>query len=375
MAENITNFILLIGIIQGFIFNLFVFTRRRRFDKSIVYLNLCVLGISLNNLRTFIFFNEDLPPALLHGYLLFPWHLLVSPMFYVFLVYYFKLNGKIASFLRITTIMFALESLIRIYLVLIAETTIEEFGNYMVIEELINTAFSIFIFCKTYQLVFYRKDLLKRIKEYDKILWLKNTLKFSLLLMVLWVGAVVLYYFTREAAVYNPIKIMSSILIYWLGYQGLIHSKITDNRRDIRKVIKNNFDINDTNLDIKKYSSNLKSNGSKHEQVFQNIDSYIKVHQRYLDPSFSLETLAEELSIGLSHASKVINMHANSNFPDYINKLRVKQAKKLLTDDAFRPYKILAIGLESGFNSKSTFYAAFKKFTSQTPSEYREALL
>ena len=75
--------------------------------------------------------------------------------------------------------------------------------------------------------------------------------------------------------------------------------------------------------------------------------------------------------MSLSHASKLINTFSDYNFSDYINSLRIEQAKKLLSDDSFDQYTIVAIGLESGFNSKSTFYTAFKKFTSQTPSEFR----
>jgi len=67
-----------------------------------------------------------------------------------------------------------------------------------------------------------------------------------------------------------------------------------------------------------------------------------------------------------------MNAHAGSNFPDYINKYRVKEAKKLLGDNNFSAYTIVAIGLECGFNSKSTFYYAFKKFTGLTPTAYRK---
>ena len=48
-----------------------------------------------------------------------------------------------------------------------------------------------------------------------------------------------------------------------------------------------------------------------------------------------------------------MNAHAGSNFPDYINKYRVKEAKKLLGDNNFSAYTIVAIGLECGLSGKA----------------------
>jgi len=68
----------------------------------------------------------------------------------------------------------------------------------------------------------------------------------------------------------------------------------------------------------------------------------------------------------------LVNQFSEKNFSDYINSLRVDEAKKLLKNADFEAYTIVAIGLECGFNSKSTFYTAFKKFTGQTPTAYRK---
>ena len=67
-----------------------------------------------------------------------------------------------------------------------------------------------------------------------------------------------------------------------------------------------------------------------------------------------------------------MNTYAGSNFSDYINSYRVEEAKKLLADTTFDNYTIVAVGLECGFNSKSTFYNAFKKFTGVTPTVYKK---
>jgi AraC-like DNA-binding protein len=109
----------------------------------------------------------------------------------------------------------------------------------------------------------------------------------------------------------------------------------------------------------------------KHENDFKKIRNHIIEAKLYLDPLLSMDTVASEMGMSKSYFSKLINSYSNYNFSDFVNSLRVAQAKKFLSDGEFSQYTIVAIGLECGFNSKSTFYSAFKKFTSETPTTYR----
>jgi AraC-like DNA-binding protein len=61
----------------------------------------------------------------------------------------------------------------------------------------------------------------------------------------------------------------------------------------------------------------------------------------------------------------------NQNFRDFINKYRIEESKFLLKNKSNGNKTILEIAYEVGFNSKSAFNAAFKKFTGLTPKEYR----
>ena len=62
------------------------------------------------------------------------------------------------------------------------------------------------------------------------------------------------------------------------------------------------------------------------------------------------------------------------NFFDYVNNYRVEEFKKLVNDPAKKDDKLIFLAYDAGFNSKSTFNTAFKKFTGQTPSDYRNSL-
>jgi len=88
----------------------------------------------------------------------------------------------------------------------------------------------------------------------------------------------------------------------------------------------------------------------------------------YARSDLSLRMLSDVTGVTKNHISETLSQHLNVNFFDFVNERRVDEAKRLLaeTDET-----VLAIGYEVGFNSRSTFNAAFKKHVGSTPSAYR----
>lgn len=106
---------------------------------------------------------------------------------------------------------------------------------------------------------------------------------------------------------------------------------------------------------------------------FNKLNQFMRSDKPYLQPTITLNELAEKLSISPRYLSYVINKSFNQNFHDYINKHRIEETKRILADP--RNHKtVLEILYESGFNSKSVFNSAFKKHVGMTPSQYKSSL-
>ena len=58
------------------------------------------------------------------------------------------------------------------------------------------------------------------------------------------------------------------------------------------------------------------------------------------------------------------------NFEEYKTKYKIRWSKKALFVPLFNNDTIYSIGMCVGFNSKSQFYAAFRRFEKKTPREY-----
>ncbi|URK19529.1 helix-turn-helix domain-containing protein [Thalassospira sp. GO-4] len=92
-----------------------------------------------------------------------------------------------------------------------------------------------------------------------------------------------------------------------------------------------------------------------------------------LDPLVSLPKLARAVGVSPNQLSYVLNRHLRQNFFDFVNQTRIEEARAVLVLEPERT--ILDIALSVGFNSKSTFNLAFRKFTGETPSAVRDAAL
>lgn len=104
----------------------------------------------------------------------------------------------------------------------------------------------------------------------------------------------------------------------------------------------------------------------------ENVHQVVIEEKLYLDSLLNLPLLSEKVGVGTHELSFVLNQGFGKNFYQYINELRVEEAKRLLEDSKFRNKDIASVAIYAGFNSKTTFYIAFKKITGMTPKAYLE---
>ena len=87
----------------------------------------------------------------------------------------------------------------------------------------------------------------------------------------------------------------------------------------------------------------------------------------------SLSGLAKVINQSSHHVSQVINEKLNQSFFEMIASYRIEEAKTILRTELGKKLTIEEIAERVGYNSKSAFNTAFKKFTSQTPSAFRDS--
>src|SRR5690606_28191120 len=90
----------------------------------------------------------------------------------------------------------------------------------------------------------------------------------------------------------------------------------------------------------------------------------------YLDPTLTLPLLADKMGLSVHELSYVLNTGVDLNFYQFINGYRIRYAQQLLRENTRNDYSIQEIFIRSGFNSKTTFYTAFKQEVGMTPKQY-----
>ena len=91
----------------------------------------------------------------------------------------------------------------------------------------------------------------------------------------------------------------------------------------------------------------------------------------YKESKLQLQDVADKLQVPAHTLSQTINTMAGKPFYDFVNSYRVKYLQKLLEDPDQKRFTILALGVESGFNSKASLNRVFKEHTGLAPSAYQ----
>ncbi|WP_339101913.1 response regulator transcription factor [Candidatus Enterococcus clewellii] len=99
--------------------------------------------------------------------------------------------------------------------------------------------------------------------------------------------------------------------------------------------------------------------------IIENIQTYLKKH--YKDP-INLDLLADLFYINQSYLSSLFKERTGSKYIDYLNQLRIEEAKIMLSNT---DRKSGLIAKSVGYENEKYFFRVFKKYTNTTPEQYR----
>ncbi len=222
---------------------------------------------------------------------------------------------------------------------------------------------------------FYLTYAIRTIKQYRKVIqdeysnlykvdlnwikWLFHTF------VVLYICFFIILLFMVHTTFFSPIRpilTLSFIVIVWiLGYRGLTQKEIYNTNDEKTKAPESTGKYNRSSL-TKEESKQLK------KQLKHIMDS----EKIFLNPELKFDDLVKKLNTSRNDLSYTLNQGLNKNFYMFVNEYRVDEVIRLMKDSSRKHQKILALAFDSGFNSKPSFNAVFKKITGKTPSAYRE---
>lgn len=106
--------------------------------------------------------------------------------------------------------------------------------------------------------------------------------------------------------------------------------------------------------------------------IMDDIERIVVAEGLYKLPDMSLDMLVARTGLNRVYLSGALNRCTGKNFNTYINEFRVKEAIRLMSEPLNENITIEAIGYDSGFNGRSTFYRIFKKITGLSPTAFRK---
>ncbi|RAK06895.1 helix-turn-helix protein [Halanaerobium saccharolyticum] len=121
---------------------------------------------------------------------------------------------------------------------------------------------------------------------------------------------------------------------------------------------------NECRNNLKTENKEVKCNDNYNKKLIKRIINYINNNYQ----NANLEEAAEIVHFSPSYLSKFFKDCTGENFSAYLNKVKMEKAKEYLQNVDYHVYQISE---KLGYSNPKNFSRSFKKFTGQTPSQFR----
>ncbi len=165
---------------------------------------------------------------------------------------------------------------------------------------------------------------------------------------------------------------MLILAVFYMNFQGIKHYTIAQFYQSNAVALNASVKHDEAMEPSEKEERAGRLEEERAERVFAAIQEAVRAKELYLEPTLRLRELSDEIGESTHTISEAINRVGNQSFFDFINGYRVDHLKRLLSEPGKKQFTILALGLESGFNSKASLNRIFKSATGLTPLQYQK---
>ena len=338
MAHQLNIFILLFGVLQGWLLSFWFFRNRQKEQPNIlIALLLFVVGLQLTSkVITKMWLMEH---AFLFYVLSYKLPYLIGPLLFL----YCRTKSKKPLDKR---------DLLHVFpFVISSMLSFDVFGMELYIHPYPDGAFKL-LSLFTYSYLCYRITDPSSWKFIRTVIIAEAIIIIALALMVVYYGRFpdVRWLFT-----------VLTFLVYWMTYKAIARSVPFREGANVVAL---------RSQKGPKYAhSSLKQEEAV--RIEKDLHKLMQEEKSFLDPALTIDGVAMKLSTNRHNLSQVLNERLKKTWPDYLNEWRLEEARKRLTDPSNSRFTIAAIALDSGFNSVSSFNDVFKKRFGTTPSKFR----
>lgn len=210
----------------------------------------------------------------------------------------------------------------------------------------------------------YKKGINQLLSNFEKTRW-QYIYRFIVIIWLLNLITITLYLslpMVQVEYIYLPL-VLTAIYFYILVYSFNQNSIFSKN--DFKEfLVENSFS---SQADVLQATDPKLEEDLEIHKAF--LLDYLSEKEPFTNPDLTLEMLAKEIQLPANRLSSIINRGLNKNFYDLINENRIEKSKKILRQMA-PENTIEYIAYEAGFNSRASFYRAFKKHTGITPTQF-----
>jgi AraC-like DNA-binding protein len=180
---------------------------------------------------------------------------------------------------------------------------------------------------------------------------------------MVWITVILSLALSRYTGIKMPPHLLFlalTLFVYGLAYMGLTRTSV---------FLEPELETLKQSLQAKYQKSGLGTEEAR--LIYAQVETFMEEQRPWLDGDISLRAMATSLGLSTNHLSQVINECEQCSFRDFINARRVSEACRRLDEDSTTNLLDMAMGC--GFNSKSSFNRAFRKFTGKSPTGYLES--